>query len=361
MGNDIVVPYSGYIPGGIRVGTDVVINGRVNPNATRLSVNLCVGPTYEQDCAFHLNPRFDEGHVVRNHMQGGSWGVEERAGGNPFRRAMGFEMHMKVTQHGYKVTVNGRHLCDFHHRLPKESVQYIYIEGDVHIYSIKFQGGSVPTAHHQHHQHHAPTYPTGPAFPATPAYPPTQAYPPTPAFQPTPAYPPTPAFPPTPQYPPASVPTPGCPAGGVAGPVYNPVVPFTTPIPGGIYPGKIVYISGIPRNGERFTVNLLCGPSDAYDIALHFDVRFNYGGDSNVVVRTHKQGGNYGGEERQIAYFPFMQNVNFEMMILAENTGFKVAVNNQHFIEFLHRIQPLQRCTHLNVQGDVQLTQVRFQ
>jgi len=320
MGNEIVVPYSGHIPGGIRVGTDVVINGRVNPHATRLSINLCVGPTYDQDCALHFNPRFDDGHVVRNHMQGGSWGVEETSGGNPFRRAMGFELHMKVTQHGYKITVNGKHLCDFHHRLPKESVQYIYIEGDVHIYSIRFQGGSVPTPHHPHHHHHPPTYP------------------------------------------PASVPTPGCPAGGVPGPIYNPVTPFTTAIPGGMYPGKIMYISGYPRNGaSRFSVNLLCGPTDAYDIALHFDVRFNYGGDSNVVVRTHKQGGNYGGEERQVTYFPFMLNRNFEMMILAENTGFKVAVNNQHFIEFFHRIQPLERCTHLNVQGDVQLTQVRFQ
>ncbi|CAG5126305.1 unnamed protein product, partial [Candidula unifasciata] len=147
------------------------------------------------------------------------------------------------------------------------------------------------------------------------------------------------------------------------GPLYNPPVPLTTPIQGGMYPGKIIYLTGIPKqNANRFNVNLTCGAHESSNIALHFDARFHFGNDShNVVVRTHRQGGNYGPEERHQNFFPFTPGVNFEIMILAEHASFKVAVNGQHFTEFFHRIHPLNSVTYLNVQGDVVLTQVRFQ
>ena len=35
----------------------------------------------------------------------GVWGQEETGGGFPFHRGMPFELHMKVTQHGYKVSI----------------------------------------------------------------------------------------------------------------------------------------------------------------------------------------------------------------------------------------------------------------
>lgn len=127
-------------------------------------------------------------------------------------------------------------------------------------------------------------------------------------------------------------------------------------------PGRIIYISGIPYpNPSRFTINLQCGPFESDDVALHFDSRFNYGSDRNQVIRTHKAHGSYGSEEKQISYFPFYPNANFEIMILTEPNCFKIAVNNQHFTEFYFRIQPIQRVTHLGITGDVNLTQVRFQ
>ncbi|KAH9509306.1 Galectin-4 [Bulinus truncatus] len=141
MGNNIFLPYTGHIAGGVQVGTDVVITGRTTPNFDKFSVNLCSGPNLDSgDVALHFNPRFNQGHVVRNHKQGGQWGAEETSGGMPFRRGHNFELHMKVTHHGYKVTVNNHHFCDFNHRLPKESVQYIYIEGDATITFIQFRG-----------------------------------------------------------------------------------------------------------------------------------------------------------------------------------------------------------------------------
>ncbi|BFZ07894.1 hypothetical protein BsWGS_10933 [Bradybaena similaris] len=328
MGNNIAIPYSGYIPGGLHVGTDVLISGRTHHDFKRFSIYLAAGPTGESpDCAFVFDPRFNDGKVVRNHKQNGSWGIEETDGVMPFRRGHNFELHIKVEHHGYKVTVNHHHFCTFHHRLPKETVNYIYIDGDVYITFIQFterrHGG-------------------GPSFPSIPA----------------PAYPTGPVFPPVPSYPSA----PGYPPAFGGGPLYNPPVPLTTPIPGGLQHGKIIYISGAPHHSpSRFTINLACGSYESADYGLTFDVRFNFSNCYNVVVRTHKQNGSYGPEEKHQSYFPFSPGANFEIMILAEHSAFKIAVNNQHYTEFYHRIQPIQRIDYLNVTGDVRLTQVRFQ
>lgn len=100
----------------------------------------------------------------------------------------------------------------------------------------------------------------------------------------------------------------------------------------------------------RFTINL---QSDygATDVALHFDVRFNFGDSRNVVVRNHCQRGQWGSEERQVNYFPFMPNANFDLMILAEHSSFKVGVSDgacelcvllpQHFSSRLVVVRPL--------------------
>ncbi|GFO04896.1 galectin [Plakobranchus ocellatus] len=341
MGNNIIVPYSSFIQGGVRDGTDVVISGRPSHNFNSFSINLCSGPNIDQgDVALHFNPRFNQGTVVRNHKQGNAWGAEETAGGMPFRRGHVFTMHMEVKNHGYKILVNNRHFCDFTHRMPKESVQYLYIVGDVTINFIQFRGGAGP----QYPAGAIPP-PSGPGYPAGAIPPPSGPGYPAGAV---PGYPPAGAVPPYP--------------GAVAGPIFNPMVPVNTPIQGGFYPGKIIYITGTPRPGaSRFQVNLACGFMESSDLALHFDVRFQYGSDFNVVVRTHRTGGQYGAEEKQASYFPFFAGANFEMMLLCEQHCIKVAVNNQHFIEFNHRIQPIQRIDHVQIHGDVSISQIRFQ
>ncbi|KAK3751623.1 hypothetical protein RRG08_012684 [Elysia crispata] len=338
MGNNINVPYSGFINGGVRDGTDVVISGRPSHSFNNFSINLCSGPNIDSgDVALHFNPRFHQGHVVRNHKQGG-WGAEETAGGMPFRPGHVFTLNMEVKSHGIKILVNNRHFCDFTHRMAKESIRYLFITGDVHISYINFRGAGAPS-----YPGVAPPYQPGPSYPvgpSPPSYPPAGGYPAGPG-----------------QF------GPGVVVSHVSsGQIYNPVVPVNTPIPGGFYPGKIIYISGTPYpGGSRFQVNLACGFMESSDLALHFDARFNFGSDFNVVVRTHRVNGQYGSEEKFQNYFPFMPGANFEMMLLCEPHCIKVAVNNQHFIEFMHRIQPIQRIDHVQVQGEVSISQIRFQ
>ncbi|XP_046342168.1 galectin-4-like isoform X2 [Haliotis cracherodii] len=294
------IPYNCPIPGGLPNGKMIIVQGTCHHHHNNFAINLCVSPQISPlpDTALHFNVRFNENAIIRNSQQYNAWGQEERGGGMPLRKGTPFEIIILADPHHYKISINGRHYTNFRHRIPKESVQYLIISGDVNISYIKFEGG---------------------ASPAPPAY-----------------------------------------AG--AQPIYNPPVPFTTNIPGGIYPGRMLYVSGIPNpNVSRFTVNLMCGPSEQGDIGLHFDVRFNYGGAYNQTIRTHKVGSTWGTEEKHQNFFPFVPNANFDMIILIEQASIKIAVNNQHFCEFNHRIQPLNRIDYLNVNGDVRLTSVKIQ
>jgi len=76
----------------------------------------------------------------------------------------------------------------------------------------------------------------------------------------------------------------------------------------------------------RFSVFLQHGPHhEPHEIAMVIDCRFNYGNDRNCIVKNHKQG-NWGSEDRNSPYFPFVPNGAFEMMILVEHNSFKVLV-----------------------------------
>lgn len=129
--------------------------------------------------------------------------------------------------------------------------------------------------------------------------------------------------------------------------------------PSGMTVGKLIHITGVA--GDRFSVNIQDNVADGSDIALHFDVRINCEGNHNEIVRNSRSNDQWGPEERQKPYFPFQPNANFDMMILCEQHCFKVAVDGKHFIEFKHRLQPLDRFRFLGIVGDVKVTQIRIQ
>lgn len=303
------IPYVGSIPGGnMTPGRQIIIQGMVPQYSEGFGINLANGSAIgnpRSDTAFHFNPRFNENCVVRNSLRGMKWAAEERHNGMPFARQMQFEIVIIADQYGYKVAVNNNHFCDFQHRLPLTSVNILTIEGSITINSIRF-----------------------------------------PALQP-PAYQP----PPTLSYPSSQPPM----------PLFNPAVPLTTGIPNGLFHGKMILISGTPTAPTRFTINLQEGGLHNADIGLHFDVRIHSNHDTNTVVRNHRTRGQWGQEERAIPYFPFVPKAPFEMIILCENTCFKVALNNQHFVEFKHRLMPFSKFNMLNISGNISISQVRFQ
>lgn len=140
-------------------------------------------------------------------------------------------------------------------------------------------------------------------------------------------------------------------------PFVNPVVPFFGTIQGGLQDGLQINVSGtvIYSSNTRFSVNFQTGRSD-YDIAFHFNPRFEEGG---YVVCNTKQNGSWGPEERKMQ-MPFQMGSPFELCFLVQSSEFKVTVNGSFFMQYSHRV-PFHRVDTISVAGNVRLSYISFQ
>ncbi|XP_048756037.2 galectin-4-like [Ostrea edulis] len=362
-----VLPFEGDIPGGLQPGKQVFIQGDFPVGGdSSFGINFKCGRG-NADVAFHFNTRVGQGCVVRNTLQNGSWQQEERGGGLPFSVGQHFEMIFLVEEKQFKVAVNGKHFIEYRHRIPIARVNILQITHGINVRVIRYDAPySIQPA-----VHYPPAnvgYNPGPP-PANLDYtPPMGCLPPVGSGSYGKVTGPCIGFgvphqamgytpPPGPGYtpPPSNSAYPSMPQDIT--PIYNPPVPFIGFIPpSGLTNGKLLHISGV-TGPNRFSVNIQDNPGEPCDIAFHFDVRLNV----NEIVRNTKSNGQWGAEERQNPYLPFRPNANFDMMILCEEQCFKVAVDGKHFIEYKHRLQPLDRFKYLNIVGDAKITQIRFQ
>ncbi|KAI8427207.1 hypothetical protein MSG28_014806 [Choristoneura fumiferana] len=125
-----------------------------------------------------------------------------------------------------------------------------------------------------------------------------------------------------------------------APPIYNPVIPCVHPIPGGMFPGRMMRFQGnVPPGAQRFAINLQCGPNTdpRDDIALHLNFRFV----EQCVVRNHLTAMAWGMEETG-GGMPLNRGDNFEALLLCEPHSIK-------------------RISHLTVDGDVMMQVIAFE
>ncbi|XP_033881881.2 galectin-6-like isoform X1 [Acipenser ruthenus] len=350
------VPYIGPIYGNLRPGMSVYIHGEVPHRITRFQVNLQCGNYEGCDVALHFNPRFDGwDKVVFNTFQNGSWEGEEKKREMPFRKGEDFELIIIVNQDGYQINVNGQEFYLFQHRMPCERVNTLDITGDVIIKSLNIIGGGAP-------QGGMPGYGGGfmPQGGGMPGYGGSGGGMPGCGGQQgggMPGYG-------GPQgggmpgyggpggmegYPGGNLPVMGGPA------VYNPVVPYSNMIPGGLTSKRTIIIRGmVPPGANRFNINFLVGYSR--DIVFHLNPRIL----ENVVARNSFIGGSWGQEERELEFNPFQAGQYFDISVRSGNQRFKVFVNGQHLCNFNHRFMEFQQVDTIEVQGDVQLSYVQF-
>lgn len=71
------------------------------------------------------------------------------------------------------------------------------------------------------------------------------------------------------------------------------------------------------------------------DIPFHLSIRPS----SNTIVRNHFQNGRWGPEEKYGGNQIRSDEV-FEIIILTDTFGYKIAVNGRHFQNFKHRLSP---------------------
>ncbi|CAH0698395.1 unnamed protein product [Spodoptera exigua] len=141
-----VIPCVHPIPAGMYPGRMIRVQGSTPPGAQRFAINFQCGPNTDprDDIALHLNFRFVEMCVVRNHLTAMNWGVEETNGGMPLNRGDSFEALILCEPQSLKVAVNGVHFCEFPHRVPFQRISHITVDGDVMIQLIAFEGAQPP-------------------------------------------------------------------------------------------------------------------------------------------------------------------------------------------------------------------------
>lgn len=123
------VPYSGFFAAGpARAGTIVEFTGHVPTGSNGFTVNF---RTQNNDIALHFNIRFGEGQIVLNSCNGGRWGKEQRVSADVFQHGAAFDLMFLVQHDQFGVSVNGSPYVEFNHRISKEEINRVEVDGDV--------------------------------------------------------------------------------------------------------------------------------------------------------------------------------------------------------------------------------------
>ncbi|XP_062996019.1 galectin-4-like [Elgaria multicarinata webbii] len=323
------LPYNKFVPGGLRPGMSIYVQGTVPHHTKRFRVNFACGPEDGADIALHFNPRFDgKDKVVLNTFERGKWGREE-VHSMPLHKGKQFEIIFVVNNDGYQLMVNRNPFCNFGHRIPPERVQVVSADGDLELQSLTLMGGA--------------PMPGGGM--------PPQSFPQMgmPGMMPDFGYGPS-NLPGIPNYGygPTNLPVMTAPTS------YHPQVPYVGNLPGGLGSKRTIILRGfIPQDAKKFHINFKAGPQD---IILHINPRM----DERAVVRNSYLNGRWGPEERELTFNPFQRGQYFDLSIRCGNQRFKVFANDQHLFDFNHRFQNFQQINMLEIAGDVVLSYIQY-
>ncbi|KAG5841635.1 hypothetical protein ANANG_G00168720 [Anguilla anguilla] len=99
--------------------------------------------------------------------------------------------------------------------------------------------------------------------------------------------------------------------------------------------GMELKVKGVPKSGcDRFSINV--GHSKE-EVALHFDVRFNYADDQRVIVLNTRKNGHWQEEVRDTC-FPFQWGQQFEVTITFADDKFYINLHNGYVVQFPNRL-----------------------
>ncbi|XP_062869767.1 galectin-9-like isoform X2 [Trichomycterus rosablanca] len=128
-----IVPYKAVIQGGFYPGKVIMVQGFVNYDADRFSINL----RHNSGIAFHFNPRFNENVVVRNSLMKEQWGCEEREGGLPFYKGQQFTVSIMCEPQCYRIIVNGVQMFTYNHRYSLfREIDILEVTGNISLNSV---------------------------------------------------------------------------------------------------------------------------------------------------------------------------------------------------------------------------------
>ncbi|XP_074123334.1 galectin-1-like isoform X2 [Sminthopsis crassicaudata] len=123
-----------------------------------------------------------------------------------------------------------------------------------------------------------------------------------------------------------------------------------------LQPGLGVKVTGdILPNPQRFQIDL---GLDENNIGLHFDPRFKFLYDNNIIMLNSKQGGNW-GEEQRVTRFPYKAGTTVEVFITFEGKEFKVELPDGSKIVFPNRLE-LENINFMSIADDFNVKKIDF-
>ncbi|XP_073447711.1 galectin-1-like [Aquarana catesbeiana] len=113
-----------------------------------------------------------------------------------------------------------------------------------------------------------------------------------------------------------------------------------------IRPGFHVDVEGfIPHGCKRFTINL--GKDNGRNLVIHFDARFDSGGDRGKIVLNSMIGGTWGNEQKE-GYFPFQTGSSTKVSFTFEQDKITVRLPSGSPFSFPIRF-PISQITYVSV------------
>ncbi|XP_051817840.1 galectin-1-like [Antechinus flavipes] len=123
-------------------------------------------------------------------------------------------------------------------------------------------------------------------------------------------------------------------------------------------PGVTLKLSGdISPDAKHFRIAL--GNDGRGNIAMHFNARFNYLGDYNVIVLNTMEKENWGEEIRE-ENFPFMDGTNVEIILQFQEHSFFVKLPNNQEISIPNRTE-VTTIDYLRTSADITIKSLAFE
>ncbi|CAI4226149.1 unnamed protein product [Auanema sp. JU1783] len=126
-------------------------------------------------------------------------------------------------------------------------------------------------------------------------------------------------------------------------------VPYTAEIPGNLFCGRKLYISGtVIKTAKQFTIDFMSGN----DVAFRLNPNFK----DKKIYRNSRIENKWGTEEKlgDGMKFPMQKKKTFDLLIFVEDQKFTVLVNDCYYCSFEHRL-PVHTINKLTVEGDVEV------
>ncbi|XP_058237139.1 uncharacterized protein LOC131347201 isoform X2 [Hemibagrus wyckioides] len=129
-------------------------------------------------------------------------------------------------------------------------------------------------------------------------------------------------------------------------PVCNPNKPYLGSIPGGLRPGMALFFKGdVPKDFNRFAINLQTGSEYLHDIAFHFNPRVDY-----VALNSCRNGA--WEQEEGAPGVKFIGGGTFDVIMVIKPECYEVIKDGVEFCTFKHR-RPLNNVTAISIYGQV--------